>query len=150
MPVVLDAVDEQIIAALRRDGRQANTHLARQIGVTEGTVRKRIQRLREAGIVDVRAFVDMRRMGLDWDVIILVNCAYGRIEDVARQLAALDEVRYVALMTGRYDLMVAAFFRSQTELTAFLLERLPAVEGVTRSEMLHRLRALKYDSMRFL
>lgn len=149
-PVVLDALDEKIIAELRRDGRQPNTHLARQIGVTEGTVRKRIQRLRDAGIIDVSAFVDLRRMGLDWDVIININCANGRIEDVGRQLAALAEVRYVALMTGRYDLLVAAFFRSQTELTHFLLESLPKIDGITRSEVQHRLRALKYDSMRFM
>ena len=147
---VLDALDEQIIAALRKDGRQANTQLGRQLGVSETTIRKRITRLRDAGIVEVRAFVDMRHLGLDWDIIILVNCAPGRLKDVAERIGQLDEVRYVAIMTGRYDLMVAAFFRSQAELLTFLMDRLGTIEGVTRTESLHRLKATKYDSMRFL
>jgi Lrp/AsnC family transcriptional regulator, regulator for asnA, asnC and gidA len=149
-PIALDALDEQIITALRRDGRQANTQLGRQLGVSETTIRKRIQKLRDAGIIEVRAFVDLRHLGLDWDIIILVNCAPGRIKEVAQRIGALSEVRYVAIMTGRYDLMVAAFFRSQAELLAFLLDRLSTIEGITRTESLHRLQATKYDSMRFL
>jgi Lrp/AsnC family transcriptional regulator for asnA, asnC and gidA len=149
-PIDLDGLDEQIIEALRRDGRQANTLLARQLGVSETTIRKRIHRLRSAGIVEVRAFVDMRHLGLDWDILILVNCAPGRVDDVVGRLSDLKEVRYVAFVTGRYDLLVAAFFRSQSEVFAFLTERLGKIDGITRTEVMHRLKAMKYDSMRFL
>lgn len=145
-PVVhLDDLDHRIIAELRRDGRQANTEIARRLSVSETTIRNRIQRLVKAGVIQVAAFTYLPSLGYVLNVLIGVSCDAGRAVEIARALATMPEIRWLAHVTGRYNLMVAAFFRSQDELFTFLTEQLGKVPGIQRTETLHVLRVDKRD-----
>ncbi len=141
----LDALDLQIIAELRQRGRQANTDIARRLGVSESTIRSRFQRLVKEGIIRVAAAVNLTRLGYDLHVIVGVHCAADRIADVMRELADVEEVRMVSAVSGAWDLLLTASFRSRDDLFSFLTERLGGLPGVRKAEALHVLREVKRD-----
>ncbi len=143
MNAPLDDTDHQIIAELRLDGRQANTEIARRLGVSETTVRNRIQRLINEGIIQVAAIVNLSRLGYGVAVHVGIVCEPGRVPEVARELSAMPEIRYLSFVAGRYDLLVAASFRSQDELFTFLMERVGKIPGIERTETLYELRIAK-------
>ncbi len=147
MEISLDSLDDQIIHELRRDGRLANTEMARRLGVSEATIRNRIQRLVNEGIIQVSAIVNLSRLGYEFDAYLGIQCNVAQMKEVARALTEMEEVRYVSYVLGRYELMVVGFFRSRAELFAFLSERVGKIPGVGRIETLLVLQVAKRDAL---
>lgn len=143
----LDAVDLLLLDALQRDGRQSNVALARELGVSEPTVRKRIERLMREGFLKVVAVLDPRRTPYAVDVVIGIKVRPGAALVVGENLAALDEVVYLGYTTGRFDLLVEALFRTDEDLFAFLAERVAELDGIAATETFHVLRTgkINYD-----
>lgn len=142
-----DAVDRQIVALLRVNGRRTNAELARQVGLSEGAIRKKLKKLTAAGILKVVAVADPTRLGYAIDVFSGVQVTPGKTLEVAEHLVSLEAVRYVALAAGSYDILFEAMFRQQDDLLEFLTRTLPAVPGIARVDTWHLLRVLKrnYD-----
>jgi Lrp/AsnC family transcriptional regulator for asnA, asnC and gidA len=142
-----DPIDEQVVALLRTNGRRTNSELARHLGVTEGAVRKKLKKLSAAGVLQVVAVADPQKLGYVIDVFCAVQVAPGQTVAAAESLAALDAVRYAALATGPYDIVLEAMFRTQDEVLDFLTKTLPAIPGITRYETWHVLKVIKrnYD-----
>ncbi len=144
----LDEIDQRIIHELRRNGRQANTEMARAMGVSETMIRHRIKKLVDRGVIQVAARVNLSRLGNDIHVVIGIVCDGGKassITEVAQEVAATPEVRYVSVVSGHYDLLVMASFRSSEELYTFMVERLRKIPGVATTQTLHQLRVIKRD-----
>lgn len=141
----LDELDQKIIGVLRRDGRLANTEIGRYLGVSEATVRNRIRRLIDADIIEIAANVNLTRLGYERDVYIGFYCYPGKVMDVAQQLVALQEIRYVAHVTGRYDILAVASIKTQEELVGFLTDSLGKIQGLQRFETMHLLQVPKRD-----
>jgi Lrp/AsnC family transcriptional regulator, regulator for asnA, asnC and gidA len=143
----LDKLDYDIIACLRQDGRQANTEIARQLSVSESTVRTRIQRLIADGIIQIAAITALPALGYSVDVLIGVDCSPDCVTSIAGDLSTQPEIRYVVALAGRFDILVAAFFRSHDELFDFLTEKVGKIPGVRRVETFPVLRTFKrgYD-----
>lgn len=140
-------LDDQIVAALRADGRMSNAELARRLGVTETTVRNHLRRLIESKRMQVVAVADPYRLGYETDTNIGLHVRPDKIAEVARRLASFPEVRYVGICTGAYDIIVAAMFRSNAELLHFLTAELASVPDIVRTETSHVLKVVKrtYD-----
>ncbi len=100
----LDDTDRAIVEHLQRDGRAAFTRIAADIGLTEGAVRKRVQRLTESGFMQVVAVTDPAGGG-DRRVALVGLRVSGRTERSAEWVAAMPEVEYLVATAGRYDLM---------------------------------------------
>jgi Lrp/AsnC family transcriptional regulator for asnA, asnC and gidA len=130
----LDAVDRELIAALKEDGRMSYTQLAERLGVAEGTARNRLNRLLETGTIRIGPIVDQSVIGYRLNVWIGVRCHPGALRNVAEGLAAFHAVRYVGACTGAYDVICEAVFLSQDEMLWFLETDLAAVEGITHTE----------------
>ncbi|MBI3967611.1 MAG: Lrp/AsnC family transcriptional regulator [Chloroflexi bacterium] len=96
----VDDLDRRIITCLRQNGRQSNTEIARQLSVSEGTVRNRLQRLIGKGIISIVAVMHPPRLGYEEHVLIGVSCVPGHTQAVARALVAMYEVRYLAFVAG--------------------------------------------------
>lgn len=141
----LDEVDERIVALLRENGRRSNRDIARAVGVTETTIRNRMRRLIDQEIIQVAARVNLSQLGHELNVHIGVFCESAQVADVAKELAAMSEVRFLSYVVGRYDLLIAAAFPTRDELLAFLLDRLGKIPGVQRTETLQDLRVVKRD-----
>ena len=135
----LDATDREIIRLLQRNGRTSNTEIGRALGLTETTIRKRIARLLDEGFVNIVAVPTPKAVGTTMSAIIGVSVDLGALDTASRTLAALPEVRYLGISTGRYDVILEAFFTDTEHLLSFVSERLgtlPEVTGVETSIIL--------------
>lgn len=139
----MDAIDRQIVELLRANGRRANVDIAREIGISEGTVRKRIDRLVTGGVLRVVGLAEPRRIGLGVRVLISLQIELARLELASQILARFPEVMSVYVVTGEYDLVVEAVFPSNEHLMAFLSERVSQIPGVVGSATAHVLQVVK-------
>jgi DNA-binding Lrp family transcriptional regulator len=131
----LDEVDRALVAALRRDGRASNVELAKQVGVSEKTVRARIARLvDEHGLVVTVELDDPRRRSR---MVYLLETEPGQRLPVAQSLAARPEVTRVHLVTGSADVLVAASFPDDAEALRFQERTLAAHHGVRAARACH-------------
>jgi len=133
----MDAVDRQIVELLRESGRRSNVEVARSMGLCEGAVRKRIDRLLADGLLHIRAVVDPAAAGYGTRAFIQLTVEIKRINDVGRRLAEMPEVRAVHALTGEHDLLVEVAAPSEGALLAFLRERVAPLEGVLSSRTSH-------------
>ena len=108
--------------------------IAARLGVSPGMVRQRVRRLSQEGILQIRAVTNPFLMGRPVMALIGVKADVQRIRQMARQLAALDEVIYLVLSSGTYDLLVEVVCRDNSHLVEFLTERLADVEGIHDTE----------------
>jgi DNA-binding Lrp family transcriptional regulator len=102
---LLDDVDRRIVAALQTDPRAAWAQLGALVGVSETTVMRRVQRLRESGSLIVLAAPDPLRCGLGQPVHVYFQTFPGMAAQVAQQLARRPDVRYVSMLAGSQDVM---------------------------------------------
>ncbi len=130
----LNAVDLQIIRALKEDGRTPFARIAQQLGVSPGTVRQRVQRLVEDGVIQIVAVANPLLMGYPVMALIGVKAGKRHLREIAQEIASFDEVIYLVLCTGSYDLLVEVICRDNAHLLQFLTDRLHAVEGVQDTE----------------
>ena len=129
-----DATDWDIINALSA-GNMAHTDLARRLGVSESTVRQRVKRLQDAGILKIRALRDPNRLAGQQLALVAVSVVQSRQLDAkAREIAALDHVLSVSIVSGQYDIILEVLVDSNQGLISFLTEELSRVDGLTRTE----------------
>lgn len=129
----LDPVDLKILDALSEDGRIHAAEIARRTGVGERTVRNRMERLREGGILEVQARVKPAAVGYPITADIFLHVEAGRVTEVAERVAELPEVGYVAVSTGDRDVSIQAYFASPDDLHIFVNEKLGRIPGVIRT-----------------
>jgi len=139
----LDSVDKRIISLLQRDGRTPNAQIARELQISEGTVRRRIDALIANGVIKVTAVTNPFKIGLNTLVLIHLNVEPKKLKTASEQLIEIPEVRYVSLSTGEHDIMVEALFPSNAELLTFIRDRLSLIPGVTKIETNIQLQILK-------
>lgn len=130
----IDDIDRQIIATLKEDGRMPFAQIAQRLGVSPGMVRQRFHRLVQDGVLQVVPITNPTLMGYHMMALIGVRADGNRIREIARQLASFEEVIYLVLCTGTYDILVEVICRDNAHLLQFLTERLRAVEGVRDTE----------------
>lgn len=138
-----DKLDMQIVLLLQRDGRATNAQIARDLQVSEGTIRRRIDALTSAGVMKVVAITNPFAVGLSTPVLILLNVDVRAWESVAEALVQMPETRYVAHSTGEHDIVLEALFPSNHQLLVFLRDRLSKVPGITKVETSIQLDVLK-------
>ena len=130
----LDETDRAIVERLRR-GNETNIDLARKLGVSEGTVRQRLKRLRDSGVLRVAAGINPDALGNQQAAIVAVNVAKASLlERKAREIADLPHVLSVSIVSGRYDLMAEVLVDSNHGLVEFLTGELAAVDDVSATE----------------
>ena len=131
--VSIDGIDRAIIRQLQVDGRASYADLAGEVGLSAPAVRQRMQRLMETGLLQVVAVTDPLKLGLP--VMALVGIAVdGDIRAVADAVGAIDEVIYVVLTSGSFDLFAEVVCADMDELFAVVNDRLKQVDGVRETE----------------
>jgi len=142
--LTLDDLDRHIMKLLRHDGRLTYAEMARTVGVSEPTVRKRIDRLIEGGAMTIMARINPAPIGFPVDAFIGVRAERGRVMEVGSKLAAMEHVAYVAYVAGSFDIVIEAFLPDTEGLFKFLNEDLEAIDGISYSETWHVLRTEKF------
>jgi len=130
----IDRIDQQIIKILSVDGRTPFAQIAKQLGVSTGMIRQRYHRLVNDGVLQIVAITNPLLMGFATMAQIGVKAEVSRLEEIAEEIAAFEEVIYLVLVTGSYDLHIEVVCRDKTHLLNFLSKKLHAVEGVKEAE----------------
>jgi Lrp/AsnC family transcriptional regulator for asnA, asnC and gidA len=130
--IELDETDLAIIALLREDGRLPYRSIARELELTENTVRARIRRLEESGTMRVVAVTDIEAAGYGMLLAIGVQVEGCSPESVARQMAALPEVFSVNVVVGAHDVEILVVAEDQAALNRLINEQLATIPGVRR------------------
>lgn len=132
--VIIDSLDEKLIQLLGKDGRQSSKELSKQLAVSAGTVRRRLRRLIKSRVLRITALVSAEEMGLPLAAIVALDVAPENLNSVTKFLTGFRIVRWVAVVTGRFDLLVWLRLPSTKELFAFIQSELPKIEGIRNVE----------------
>src|SRR5918998_1356525 len=103
--ITLDDVSKAIIEQLQQDGRRSYAAIGKVVGLSEAAVRQRVQRLTESGVMQVVAVTHPMELGFARQAMVGIRVT-GPIEKIADAIAELDEVDYVVVTAGTYDLLV--------------------------------------------
>lgn len=129
-----DAVDQHILSILENNGRATNREIAESVGVSEGTVRNRVERLIRDDVLRIVGVTNPSKLGLNTAAVISISAELSRITDIAERIAEAEGVVYVGYTTGNADIIVLAFFPSNDELTDFMTQSLAAIPGILKAE----------------
>ena len=130
----LDNTDATIIRYLQEDGRATNKSIAKELSVSEETVRRRVKRLSNQEYFKVAALPDAAKMGFEIEALIGVTAEPDKLDDVADAIAGLAEANMVSVVTGAFDIVVFATLHATEDLSRFLRQDLGSISGVQRVE----------------
>lgn len=131
--VPLDSVSKAIIEQLQEDGRRAYASIGKAVGLSEAAVRQRVQKLLDQGVMQIVAVTDPRTVGFSRQAMVGI-AVEGDVEDVADALVAMDEVDYVVVTAGSFDLMAELVCEDDEHLLELINKRIRALPGVRRTE----------------
>ncbi|MFT4287225.1 Lrp/AsnC family transcriptional regulator [Nocardioides sp.] len=141
-PAALDEASLAIIEQLQQDGRRSYAAIGKVVGLSEAAVRQRVQRLADSGVIQVVAVTDPLQLGFARQAMVGVRVT-GRLEPVADALAELDEVDYVVITAGSYDLLAEVVCESDEHLLELISDQIRTIPGVVATETFMYLRLRK-------
>lgn len=131
--VALDELDLRLIDRLSGDARVSNREIAREFGLTEGTIRARLKRLFDGRVIRVSAVTNMNRLRHPILAYLWVEAdTAADVERVAADLAAIPQIGFVATMLGRADVLAMTLVEDVGALTDFLHQTIDRIGGVRR------------------
>lgn len=145
MAITLTNTDKGIIAALQKDGKTTNNRIAKEIGVSEETIRRRVHRLIGDGVISIKAIPNAAKLGLKCEVLIGIQTEPSMINDVATALGEIDEVFLVTITTGSYSIFAQVKLASQSDLLKFMTDKMNRIPGIVSTETFINLLTLKQD-----
>lgn len=131
---MLDNIDRAIISLLQYDGRMPFTQIANEVGITEGTVRRRIRQLIDEGIMQIVAVVEPQDLGWNEAAMIGIQVQSNQIDAVANEVAQLPEVTYLFQAAGEFDLFLEVYCKDREHFVNFLNNKLQQIAGVERTQ----------------
>ena len=143
---MIDAVDRQIIELLEQDARRSNREVARQISVSESTVRTRLRKLQDSGAICFTLLTDPQSEGLNARAFVRLLVSLGQVDSVIQNLVAREETAFVASASGRYNIIAFVLVKDDVELRKLVSDEVAILDGVREIDVRKNIEALKYDS----
>ena len=129
----MDDVSKRLIEELQQDGRRSYAALAKTVGLSEAAVRQRVQRLIDSGVMQVVAVTDPLQVGFSRQAMVGVR-AGGDLVQVAEALGKIDEVDYVVITAGSFDILLELVCEDDEHLLRVLSEQVRVLPGVRDTE----------------
>lgn len=133
MAYKVSPTDRRLIRLLQQNARASFAELSRATGIPESTVRRRVERLQERGVISFSMSADPATLGYEISAMIGMKVDLPSLDLVGERLRAMPEVTYAAFAMGSLDVILQVVVRSQPELVA-LLRSLADIEGVRSTE----------------
>src|SRR5579859_3227555 len=146
----IDDIDQRIIEALQQDGRRPFTKIAADLGISEASVRQRAANLINTHVMQIVAVTNPVKLGFSLASMIGIRVSGDRLLEAAEEISTFDEVIYLILCTGRFDMLAEVVCRDNDHLLNFLTEKLYKVPGVQLAETHMYLRVCKQNDWAFL
>ncbi|QIK62487.1 Lrp/AsnC family transcriptional regulator [Leucobacter viscericola] len=144
--LALDSTSKAIIEQLQLDGRRSYAEIGKAVGLSEAAVRQRVQKLTDAGVMQIVAVTDPMRLGFSRQAMLGIRVS-GDTRVVADSLAGMPEISYVVLSAGSFDIMVEIVCEDDDALIEVLNEKIRTLDGVASTEtfVYLQLKKQKYD-----
>ncbi len=139
---ILDDVNKAIVEELQQDGRRTYGAIGAAVGLSEAAVRQRVQRMREAGIIQIVAVTDPLQVGFRSQAMVGIR-ADGDARLVADRLAAVEDIDYVVICAGSFDILVVVVCEDEEAVLEVVNGVIRAVPGVRETEMFLYLKLAK-------
>jgi Lrp/AsnC family transcriptional regulator for asnA, asnC and gidA len=143
---MLDELDRAIISFLQYDGRLPFTKIAAELGITEGTVRRRVKQLTEEHKLQIVGVVEPQELGWNEAAMIGISVTSNLLNEVADEIAQLPEVSYLFQAAGDFDFFAEVYCRDREHFVSFLNNKLQQIPGVERTQsfMILKIHKLSY------
>lgn len=143
---MLDQKDREIISFLQYDGRTPYTKIAEELSITEGSVRRRVKRLINSGLLQIVGIVEPKEMGWNEAGFIGINVQANLISEIAEAIAQFPEVSYLFQAAGEFDFFAEVYCKDKDHFVSFLNDKLQKIPGVNRTQsfLILKLHKLSY------
>jgi len=138
----LDKTDFEIISLLQEDGRMPFVKMAELLGVSEGTIRRKMSSLIDSGTIAITAVCNPSALGFDAPALVGISADQKKCQEVAKHIAQIPEVQFVVITTGPYEIMIHVLTKSNEDLFNMLL-RIAELDGVKATQTFLTLRTYK-------
>jgi Lrp/AsnC family transcriptional regulator for asnA, asnC and gidA len=132
-PIALDEVSKAIIEQLQEDGRRSYAEIGKAVGLSEAAVRQRVQKLTEAGVMQVVAVTDPMQLGFYRQAMVGIRVT-GDSRVVAEKLGEIPAVDYVVLTAGSFDILAEVVCEDDDQLLKLLTKQVRTLPGVLSTE----------------
>lgn len=133
MPRSVTPTDRAIIRLLQQNSRISYAELSRKTGIPESTIRRRMERLQETGVIEFSMVADPAKLGYQLRAIIGLRLDVHRLEAIAATIGEMEEVAFAAFVTGSFDIVIHVVVEHQEGLVQ-LLQKLAGIEGIRSTE----------------
>jgi Lrp/AsnC family transcriptional regulator for asnA, asnC and gidA len=141
-PELIDSLSKQIIDLLQIDGRRSYAAIAEETGLSEAAVRQRVRKLIETHVMQIVAVVNPLALGLARMAMIGIK-ADGDLREVAAELALIEQVDYVVVCAGSFDILVELMCKGDEHLLSLVNDAIRVIPGVRSAEIIPYLRIVK-------
>ncbi|MFC1928940.1 Lrp/AsnC family transcriptional regulator [Chloroflexota bacterium] len=131
---MFDSLDRRLIDLLQQDAHQPSKVLAKQLSVSSSTVRRRVKRLIQQGIIRIIAIPKPEKIGLNLRVIVTFKVYHDHLKSFVKQLGSNPNVRFLAVTSGQFDVLASMWFESTNQLYAFMEEEVTKMKGLKSTE----------------
>lgn len=130
----IDKIDCKIINLLQKDGRLPNTMIAKKLGISESTVRTRLNRLIKEEFIQIVAVSNPLKLGFQMVGNIRVHIDIKKAENVIEELSKLDQIWFIVQTTGGTDIYAEFIVKSLDELNSLAFEKINKIDGIVRTD----------------
>ena len=134
MARAVTGTDRAIIRQLQANARMSYAELSRETGIPESTVRRRMDRLQQRGVIEFAMVADPSKLGYELRAMIGLRVELQKLAEIGARLREMNEVNFAAFLTGNFDIMIQVIVRSQENLVDFLTQKLAGIDGVRSTE----------------
>jgi Lrp/AsnC family transcriptional regulator for asnA, asnC and gidA len=139
-----DKLNREIVGMLQSDGRMAFSEIAKSLAVSEGTIRNRVNSMKQAGMLRIVAIADPVAAEYKSDAMLGIKVASGHtVQALSERLAALPDVVYILWVSGRYDLLVEVVSNDRNGFLSFLDEQVHGQLDIASNETMSGLKNFK-------
>ncbi|MFV0645501.1 MAG: Lrp/AsnC family transcriptional regulator [Sphingomonadaceae bacterium] len=144
--IQLDDLDRDLIAVLSQDARVSNRKIASQLGVTEGTVRGRIKRLQQEGLINFTAITSFSMAKKHRLAFISVQADVDRVREIASEIAEMPLINAVMIAMGQFNIIALGLFNNLDDLIETASDEILALPGVHHVETSIAVKTVKYNA----
>lgn len=130
----VNATDRTIIRLLQENARASYAEISRSANIPESTVRRRMDRLQDRGIIEFAMVADPSKLGYELRAMVGLRVELMQLDAIAAELREMDEVTFAAFLTGNFDVMIHIVVQSQEALVDFLTKKVAPIDGVRGTE----------------
>jgi len=130
---MIDKIDERILEILQKNARTPYTQIAKEVGLSEGAIRKRIEALEKKGVIKKYvAIIDPKKIGYNSITLLGIDTEPTKLLEIANEISKLKEAKNVYLSTGDHMIMAEIWAKDGKELSNILANKIAKIEGVKR------------------